>query len=168
VKHCECGCGQPTATSDRTRPERGDVKGEPRRFLRGHRAKLDRNPRPDEYRRRSQRTPDGQLRRINEHTMIVERVIGKRLPAGAEIHHVNGDRSDNQTGNLVVCQDHKYHMLLHRRGEAFHECGNANWLRCTGCEKWDDPENLVPWAKGARTWWHRPCRTTYQWIRRQK
>jgi hypothetical protein len=33
---CECGCGQPTAISDKNRPERGYLKGEPRRFIRGH------------------------------------------------------------------------------------------------------------------------------------
>jgi hypothetical protein len=36
VKLCECGCGYPTSISKYTWKERGYVKGEPRRFLRGH------------------------------------------------------------------------------------------------------------------------------------
>lgn len=33
---CECGCGQQTALSKRSRPDRGQAKGEPSRFVRGH------------------------------------------------------------------------------------------------------------------------------------
>lgn len=33
---CECGCGQFTYISPKTRADRGWVKGEPRRFLAGH------------------------------------------------------------------------------------------------------------------------------------
>jgi len=33
---CECGCGQATPLSTRTRKERGQVRGQPVRFIRGH------------------------------------------------------------------------------------------------------------------------------------
>lgn len=33
---CECGCGQRTPISKKTRGERGIVKGQPVRFIRGH------------------------------------------------------------------------------------------------------------------------------------
>lgn len=33
---CECGCGERTMVSPKTRAERGWVKGQPRRFVRGH------------------------------------------------------------------------------------------------------------------------------------
>ena len=33
---CECGCGQKTTIASRTNADRGAVKGEPRRFVRGH------------------------------------------------------------------------------------------------------------------------------------
>jgi hypothetical protein len=36
VNLCECGCGELTKISDRDRPERGYMKGQPRRFVRGH------------------------------------------------------------------------------------------------------------------------------------
>jgi len=39
MKLCECGCGQPTEISKSNRPERGIVKGQPTRYIRGHSAK---------------------------------------------------------------------------------------------------------------------------------
>lgn len=55
---------------------------------------------------------------VLEHVLIAERALGKALPAGAEVHHVNEDRADNRRGNLVVCQDRAYHLLLHWRAAA--------------------------------------------------
>lgn len=50
-----------------------------------------------------------------EHIVIAEKVLGKPLPAGAEIHHVNEIKSDNRNQNLVICENHAYHMLIHAR-----------------------------------------------------
>lgn len=50
---------------------------------------------------------------IREHVLIAERVLGRPLPPKAIVHHVNGDGQDNRNGNLVICQDQGYHMLLH-------------------------------------------------------
>lgn len=36
VKLCECGCGQPAPIATVTRRKRGEVKGQPLRFVRGH------------------------------------------------------------------------------------------------------------------------------------
>ena len=36
MKLCDCGCGQPAPLSTRTRLERGQVRGQPVRFIRGH------------------------------------------------------------------------------------------------------------------------------------
>jgi hypothetical protein len=61
-------------------------------------------------------TVDG--REILEHVHIAEKALGKHLPKGAVVHHVNEVRSDNTPTNLVVCPNNAYHYLLHRRMRA--------------------------------------------------
>lgn len=74
--------------------------------------------------------------RTMEHIVIVERAIGRKLPAGAEVHHVNGNGRDNRPSNLVVCQDKAYHKLLHRRLRIVKAGGNPNTQRiCGECQK---------------------------------
>ena len=50
-----------------------------------------------------------------EHVAVAEAALGRTLPPGAEVHHVDGDPTNNAPSNLVICQDHKYHSLLHAR-----------------------------------------------------
>ncbi len=54
-------------------------------------------------------------RRVYMHRLIVEQVLGKRLPAKAVVHHVNGNGLDNRKCNLVVCPDQSYHRLIEFR-----------------------------------------------------
>lgn len=41
IKLCECECGQPTLIAKRTDKSCGTVKGQPRRFIQGHGARLN-------------------------------------------------------------------------------------------------------------------------------
>lgn len=55
-------------------------------------------------------------RRVMEHVYKAEQALGKLLPKGAEVHHMNGIKCDNDTPfNLIVCPDRTYHQLLHKR-----------------------------------------------------
>lgn len=78
---------------------------------------------------------------VQDYIQTVEHLLGKRLPKGAEIHHIDGDPDNNVKNNLVVCQDHYYHILLHLRSDALKACGNPSARKCQICGKWDTVDN---------------------------
>lgn len=116
-------------------------------------------------------TTDGHGNAIPEHVVIAEKVIGKRLPKGAQIHHVDGDGFNNAHTNLVVCPSQAYHKLLHIRARALESCGNAGWLRCIRCKQWDAPTNLsmyIPKDQTSPRAHHKECQSKYENARRRK
>ncbi|SRR5258706_4115367 len=76
------------------------------------------------------------------HVWIAEEALGKPLPKGAVVHHADGNPSNNDPRNLVVCPDNAYHQLIHKRQRAYEACGHADWLWCVYCKKHDDPNNI--------------------------
>lgn len=88
------------------------------------------------------------------HVALAERALGKPLPKGAEVHHVDENGLNNAPSNLVVCPDAAYHSLLHQRQRAFDACGHYDWRKCHICKKYDAPENLWVSRKKAH---HRAC-----------
>jgi len=147
---CQCGCGQPANPGRRfilkhqplraaNRLWRGGVK-----VRRGYRAIYL----PDH--------PKAIGKYVYEHVLIVEKAMGKPLRDGAEVHHVDKDRQNNSHSNLVACDSHAYHFLLHQRGDALSACGNANALRCRYCHKYDRQEDMSGNRKHP---YHRSCVT---------
>ena len=61
---------------------------------------------------------------VFEHILIAERILGKRLPEGAVIHHPFGKKYNNKT--FVVCEDQGYHLFIHMRERAYMACGHAD------------------------------------------
>lgn len=109
-------------------------------------------------------TLDG--RRAPEHRIVAERALGRPLPPGAVVHHVDEDRLNNAGSNLVICPDNKYHRLLHVRIDAMAACGNANWRKCPYCGSYDDPENMR--AEKSGRFVHRACSARAQRERRKR
>ena len=88
------------------------------------------------------------------HVMAMEHFIGRTLAAGEEVHHKNGDPSDNDIDNLVLCRDHEEHMILHQRQRALEACGNPDFRPCRICGTYDATENMSPHRK---QFYHRGC-----------
>lgn len=107
-------------------------------------------------------TVDGRKKR--EHVIVAERALGKPLPPGAIVHHVDEDRLNNRGDNLVICPSHYYHHLIHQRMRALDACGNANYKKCPYCKRYDDPANMRAEKSGRHV--HRACSADAQRIAR--
>lgn len=98
------------------------------------------------------------------HVIVAEKAIGKPLPLGAEVHHVNEDKSDNRPENLVICQDRAYHKLLHVRATAMAACGNPNFRKCPFCKTYGATEGMRH-NKSSRYYYHLKCKQDYRFKR---
>jgi HNH endonuclease len=164
---CHCGCGLPTKVSPYTHKTYGWVQGQPRRFITGHNSRLRQKKNEDDgryLRKHAPAHPRANGGRVFEQILVAEQALGKRLPEGAEIHHINGKKKDNRNENLVICQDRAYHFLLHQRTRALAACGHANWQRCYYCKAYDDPKNMIVHVKkkASPAFEHRACTNAYR------
>jgi len=177
--YCHCGCGQKTAICCKTYKRlKGHVLDQPRLFITGHAIRGERNyiwKGGTVFSKEGYvmvKTYDHPYRNahdlIAEHILICEKALGKYLPKGAVVHHVNKNKKDNHTPfNLVICQDNTYHLYLHQRLRAYKACGHADWLGCRYCKKYDKPENMtIRIYKNHSYAEHRECKNADQ--RRRK
>jgi len=118
---CECGCGGETTIAKLTDWRRGYIRGQHCKFIAGHQNRGRFGPLNWSWKNARYRHPSGYIqmchRGVNtyEHILIAEKALGRPLPKGAEVHHVNGIKDDNRNQNLVICENHAYHFLLHAR-----------------------------------------------------
>jgi hypothetical protein len=158
---CQCGCGRKTKIAYRDCKKSGWVKGEPIRFIKGHHMRGENHPRwkggittDGKYVMRlvpghPKANKTGQVR---EHILVAEKALGKPLPPKAVVHH-------HTPKQLVVCQDHAYHMLLHQRMRALKACGHASWRKCQFCKQHDRPESVHITPDGHV--YHTTCSNSY-------
>lgn len=124
---CQCGCGLPAPISPDNDASEGRVKGQPMRFRKGHRPALR-----SKYRVR--RHTGGGVKAV--HILIAEKALGRRLPATAQVHHVDEDTRNNDNSNLVICESDSYHKFLHARTRVVKAGGNPNTQRiCDHCHQ---------------------------------
>jgi len=62
---------------------------------------------------------------VSAHILVAEAALGKHLPRGSAIHHVNGNKRNNRPRNLVICESNSYHQLLHSRAKRLERLGAA-------------------------------------------
>jgi len=175
--HCCCGCGQKTNI----------YRGKPRKFIPGHNGRLESNKEmlralgkkgPEHHNWKGGKTINSRgyaLTRkqrhcnaspyVPDHILIAEKVLGKRLPPSAVVHHSDGDTLNNTNSNLVICENQGYHLFLHQRKRAF-EAGGVHLVRCPLCKTHDIPENLYLRPNG--TGMHRECKSKYERVRKKR
>lgn len=52
---------------------------------------------------------------IQEHRLIIEKVLGRFMKPHECAHHIDKNRKNNKNKNLVACNDWGYHQILHHR-----------------------------------------------------
>ena len=111
------------------------------------------------------RTIDG--RRTYQHILEAEMAMGKRLPAGAIVHHWNCDGTNNKHENLLVCPDQAYHKLIHMRMDAYDACGNPDAVKCWICKQWGTKDTMLSASSGkiSRRYYHSKCRSDTKYWR---
>ena len=88
---------------------------------------------------------------------IAERVLGRSLPEGAVVHHVDQNRDNNLNNNLVILQNQQEHMALHRRLRIL-KAGGDPWKQglCATCKHLIPLEDFIV-RKGRRGTECRKC-----------
>lgn len=152
---CQCGCGEPAPIAKKNEFKRGRVKGQPMRFRSGHAMRVRGCK---SYRARNVKGRSI----VRVHVLVAEAALGRRLPKGAEVHHVDENRHNNANANLVICQDHTYHELLHIRALVVRAGGDPDseylCAACRRCRPFDQfyVRKKGP-ATGHRVSWCKEC-----------
>ncbi len=133
ARPCPCGCGEP--------PPSGRVSG---LWRRGHNLRVRSEPR---RRYKVIATESGQML---HHRWRAEQALGHPLPAKAIVHHPDEDKT-NPDARLVICQDTRYHSLLHARMRVKAAGGDPNSHKiCGRCDALKPFEAFYPVARSAR------------------
>lgn len=99
------------------------------------------------------------------HIVLAEKALGRALPKGVQVHHVDEDKKNNNPSNLVICPNQQYHMLLHKRRDALIATDNPDMRRRNFCKCWDIVENMYISKTGQH---HRACINNYNQQRIRK
>lgn len=155
---CECGCGAKTPIAKQTHKARDQYYGFPLRFLRGHNTNLlrgEKSPRwrggrwlhdgywmvylPDHPRA----NPNGY---VPEHRLVWERTRGY-WPDGKDIHHIDGDRGNNDPSNLEKL-DRDEHLREHSVSQRMRLIRSRN-----GRKRFSDPRERKKQSRRMKEWW---------------
>jgi len=88
-----------------------------------------------------------------EHRLIVEKIIGRDLRKNEKIHHIDGNKENNEPSNLTVVNGNAQHYVFHREKGCARRLPSENnpVVECEcGCEapfkkydRWGRPRRYV-------------------------
>lgn len=56
-------------------------------------------------------------KKMHAHRFLMEQLLGRKLLKGEVVHHIDGDKHNNDISNLVLCKDMGEHRKLHCSAE---------------------------------------------------
>lgn len=125
--YCQCGCGQKTAIIKYNNKRRGEVRGQPARFIKSHNFHHQRGVKHYRYNygiyfmKRDKRwminCRDGST--VPFCHAIMEAALKRNLRSDEVVHHINGDSTCDEIWNLKV-MSYKEHISLHHHKHYFH------------------------------------------------
>lgn len=69
-----------------------------------------------------------------EHRVVAEALMGRRLRAGEQVHHIDGNKQNNSPANVEVTTSRAHHGVRHRRPASRRRLpGEANLSIECGC-----------------------------------
>ena len=170
--YCHCGCGGNTNLEPQNYNKRGIVKGEPKKYIKGHHwVGVNRSRENNAHWKGGEYTyhsghvmvyrpnhphamNNGYIKRSRD---VVENELGYILPKEVIIHHKNHVRDDDYMENLHVFKSHKEHAVFHQNEIAKEACGHSDWRKCKYCHQYDAPENMY-FDKSSSASYHIRCK----------
>ena len=106
MKPCGCGCGEQTAYTFKWGHHT-------RLFTSEEQARRGQQNNGDALRDRGEGVTYRKLRQRHEHRVVAERVLGRPLIRGEIVHHIDGNKRNNDPSNLQVMTQAD-HLRAHR------------------------------------------------------
>ena len=100
--------------------------------------------------------PRARNRYVYEHIVMAEKLLGRSLRKGEVVHHM-GRKGDNS--RIKICKSAAEHARLHVRLRAVRAGALPSWRKCTYCQKYDKPDNVII-DKYSRVY-HKECLSLY-------
>lgn len=93
---------------------------------------------------------------VPEHVVAMAIMIGRSVPKGMVVHHMDGDKRNNAPSNLMLCTQ-RDHTRMHVMMRAVERCGDG-WKRpCRFCGEYSMISDMVKHGK-IEGWCHFRCR----------